>query len=140
MSFADRLIVMRNGKIEQDGSPEAVYHQPKTAFVAHFLGKTNLISAHAKDGHADTPFGRLKVSGQGNLKLSIRPEQLCFADSGLAVQILAREFKGHDLSFSVQSQHSPNLELLVHTDAQCRLQVGDHAHLQLRGEAVVVGL
>ncbi|MCH1927185.1 ABC transporter ATP-binding protein, partial [Shewanella sp. C31] len=43
LSFADRLGVMRGGRLEQVGTPEEVYLRPKTPFVAQFLGRTNLL-------------------------------------------------------------------------------------------------
>ncbi len=43
MILADRICVMRNGEIIQIGTPEEIYHRPRTAFVAGFIGETNLI-------------------------------------------------------------------------------------------------
>lgn len=43
MILADRICVMRNGEIIQVGSPDEIYYHPKTAFVAGFIGETNLI-------------------------------------------------------------------------------------------------
>jgi len=43
MSLADRLVVMREGRIEQDGAPRAVYEKPGSRYVADFLGRANLI-------------------------------------------------------------------------------------------------
>jgi ABC-type Fe3+/spermidine/putrescine transport system ATPase subunit len=41
MSLADRIIVMNRGRIEQQGTPDEIYMQPRTAFVAAFIGRTN---------------------------------------------------------------------------------------------------
>ena len=78
LSFADRLGVMKDGSLEQIGTPEAVYRYPKTAYVADFLGQTNFIHAHVENGRAQTQFGRVKVNGEasGDVLLSIRPECL----------------------------------------------------------------
>ncbi|MGW3954579.1 ABC transporter ATP-binding protein [Streptomyces sp. NPDC004752] len=43
LALADRLVVMRDGRIEQDGPPEQVYQQPATRFVASFLGSMNIL-------------------------------------------------------------------------------------------------
>ena len=43
MSMSDKIIVMNQGKIEQSGSPEEIYHDPVTKFVAGFIGKSNWI-------------------------------------------------------------------------------------------------
>ncbi len=58
LSFAERLGVMKNGTVEQIGTPETVYQHPKTAYVADFLGQTNFINAYVKNGIAETPFGQ----------------------------------------------------------------------------------
>jgi putative spermidine/putrescine transport system ATP-binding protein len=44
LSLSDRIVVMRDGRIEQDGPPEAVYHRPATPFVAGFMGWQNLLA------------------------------------------------------------------------------------------------
>src|SRR5690606_31858259 len=45
MAISDRVVVMRNGVIEQDGSPTDIYARPRTAFVAEFMGKANILKA-----------------------------------------------------------------------------------------------
>ena len=83
MSFSDRLIVMRAGHIEQDDAPERVYRQPATAFVASFLGRTNLIPGRAEDGLVQTASAseqglqgdveRCEVAGLGHMALLSHP-------------------------------------------------------------------
>lgn len=48
MAIADRIVVMKAGKIEQIGSPSQVYKNPKTDFVANFTGISNMIITHGK--------------------------------------------------------------------------------------------
>ncbi|NEP16311.1 MAG: ABC transporter ATP-binding protein [Leptolyngbya sp. SIO4C1] len=48
LSLSDRIAVMRAGQIEQVGSPSEIYEQPNTAFVADFIGETNLLSGKAE--------------------------------------------------------------------------------------------
>jgi len=50
LSFADRLGVMRGGRLLQVGTPEEVYLRPKTPFVAQFLGRTNLLPGRGRGG------------------------------------------------------------------------------------------
>jgi sulfate transport system ATP-binding protein len=47
MEIADRVVVMRNGRIEQVGTPDEVYHSPATPFVYEFLGDVNRFGDHA---------------------------------------------------------------------------------------------
>lgn len=130
LSFAERLGVMKEGTLEQVGTPETVYRHPKTAYVADFLGQTNFIHAHVKHGYAQTPFGRVKVEGEavGKALLSIRPECLKMWasdswNSGAKIgRIVGQAFKGHDYTHrvEVEGQH-----YFVQTDYNCPFQIGD---------------
>jgi len=82
MTVSDRIAVMREGQVVQVGSPEEVYAEPKTRFVAEFLGTANLIPAKKSGSGAETPLGHLQVArllpwSEGTL--AIRPErvQIC---------------------------------------------------------------
>jgi iron(III) transport system ATP-binding protein len=138
MAFADRLIVMRDGRIEQEGSPERVYAQPRTAFVANFLGRTNLIPGRATGMSCKTIFGEITLESPANgpIMLSIRPEDLKFAETnGLNATVIAREFKGHDITYALESD---GLQLIVQTDHTCALNVGDYTQVRLEGPAIPV--
>ncbi len=82
LSIADRIVVMRGGRIEQDGSPEAVFGAPRSRFVAEFMGVTNLLSGTVEgpgtfrldDGNAFRVPGA--VAGRGTTVLAIRPERV----------------------------------------------------------------
>ncbi len=86
LSMADRLAVMRAGKIVQVDTPVGAYRRPKSRFVAEFLGETNLIPAtivgrRGDDIELDSPAGRLIAQSNGlmlsdlkNVVCSIRPE------------------------------------------------------------------
>ncbi|MGH8635306.1 MAG: putative 2-aminoethylphosphonate ABC transporter ATP-binding protein [Burkholderiales bacterium] len=62
LSMADRIVVMNNGTIEQVGTPDQVYLDPASPFVADFVGKTNLLPATLVDG-AGLRIGTLVLSG-----------------------------------------------------------------------------
>jgi iron(III) transport system ATP-binding protein len=141
MSFADQLLVMRDGRLEQSGAPELVYAQPRTAFVASFLGKTNLIPARVKNGAAETPFGliRLNAPSDGAAMLSLRPEDLEFADleatGAVSAEILTREFKGHDVTYTVRAQQ---LTLIVQLSSPAPWQVGERVAVRMIGQPTMV--
>ena len=135
LSFAERLAVMKDGTVEQIGTPEAVYRHPETAYVADFLGQTNFVNAYVKDGIAETPFGRVEVEGAatGEMLLSIRPECLTMIapDVGSAGtkdgRIVGQAFKGHDFTYRVEVDGE---FYLVQTDYRCPFQVGDTVQLK----------
>ncbi|MBC8108822.1 MAG: ABC transporter ATP-binding protein [Anaerolineae bacterium] len=93
LSVADRIAVMKDGKLMQVGSPGELYHRPTSAFVAAFLGGTNLLSGRiVEQNHEtasiDTSAGRVIAKLNSPLQtsqdviLSIRPEQLQFVRNG----------------------------------------------------------
>lgn len=142
LSFAERVAVMNNGTIEQIGTPEDVYRQPKTVYVANFLGKTNIIETDIRDGVAETPFGLLEIDypNATDILLSIRPEHFTIekhisdsSDRNFG-RIIAREFKGHDFTYRVEADGKP---YFVQTDYQQHFQVGDMVILKPI-EAVVI--
>lgn len=141
LSFADRIAVMRSGKIEQIGTPREIYHQPKTPFVAQFLGRTNIITGQATGNVATTLLGPVTLSKthHGPVMLSIRPEHLTLAAPDRqhpTGEIISCEFKGHDLTYQVRVG---NELLLVHTDYTSPQRAGEYVRLVAREKAVVLG-
>ncbi len=140
LSFADRLGVLRGGRLEQVGTPEEVYLRPKTPFVAQFLGRTNLIPGEAKGRYAETCLGRVPLAtpAQGPVLLSLRPEALDLVPWGEGEalgQVVAREFKGHDLTYRVRVG---NREILVQEGPGCPFRPGDRVGIRVVGEGVAL--
>ena len=82
MTMADRVILLKNGRVEQDAPPAELYARPATAFAARFVGTPpmNLL-------HLDEVRGRL---------IGVRPEDVRLADTGMPARVLAVEFLGPD--------------------------------------------
>ena len=140
LSFADRIGVMRHGRVVQAGEPQQVYSHPQSAFVAQFLGRTNLIEGDAQGPHAATAIGQvcLCCAAQGPVLLSVRPEhlRLTIPQPGQAVgHVVAREFKGHDLTFRVACGER---QYIVQTDYNCPFQIGQTVGLLHTEPAVAV--
>jgi spermidine/putrescine transport system ATP-binding protein len=87
LTMSDRIAVMSEGRIEQVGTPREVYEEPATAYVADFLGVSNLMDGSARgsagDGRCRVRLGEFEVlAGQGEedalgeVKLVIRPERV----------------------------------------------------------------
>jgi spermidine/putrescine transport system ATP-binding protein len=79
MTMADQIAVMDAGHIEQLGTPTELYETPMTAFVAGFLGVSNLIDGTARDGVVETRGGlRLQTSNgaSGRVQVGVRPEKI----------------------------------------------------------------
>jgi len=103
LSLADRVAVMSAGRIEQVGTPEAVYASPATRWVASFLGEVDLLRGDARDGAVSTPFAILPASREmsGRVDVLLRPESVNIEVLGaprdaLDAVVVEREYFGHD--------------------------------------------
>ncbi|HEU4972085.1 MAG TPA: ABC transporter ATP-binding protein, partial [Gaiellaceae bacterium] len=81
LTMSDRLAVMSSGKVEQLGAPRDVYEHPETAFVADFLGVSNLMRGRVVDGRRVDVGGVTLSAAQGEahagvVRLTIRPERV----------------------------------------------------------------
>jgi sulfate transport system ATP-binding protein len=86
---ADRIVVMNQGHVEQNGTPAEVFEHPANAFVMDFLGNVNVFQAQLKDGRVllgdvEVPVGRTAViqpAGNGTADVYVRPHELDLAKS-----------------------------------------------------------
>jgi spermidine/putrescine transport system ATP-binding protein len=96
LTMSDRLAVMSNGRVEQVGPPKEVYEEPSTAYVADFLGVSNLMDAAAygpteggcriRVGEFDLVAGQGEPDAHGEVKISIRPERVDLEPTGTTGQ------------------------------------------------------
>jgi iron(III) transport system ATP-binding protein len=89
LSMADRIVVMRDGVIEQVGTPHEVYERPATPFVADFVGKVNVLPATAlgggrfRAGEVELQCRDAESFAAGDaVRLYLRPEDRCSGDRG----------------------------------------------------------
>jgi iron(III) transport system ATP-binding protein len=112
LSMSDRLALLNQGRIVQEGAPREVYLQPADAFAASFLGRTNLLEAQvvAKDV-AETRSGRLRcvlpdgVGVGAKVTLGFRPESVELAPDqpgdGLRGKVVSASFVGEAVEYQV---------------------------------------
>ncbi|MFJ8086108.1 ABC transporter ATP-binding protein [Streptomyces sp. NPDC096205] len=140
-ALADRVVVMREGRIAQSGTPLEVWQRPADEFVARFLGFDNVVAATVTAGAADTPWGKLPVpegSPQGARPVLVRPAgvRLVPVADGLRCTVTARTFKGTHVAVHLQPEDAPRLE------AACALrdapEVGAAVGVEFEAEEVVV--
>ncbi len=138
LSLADRIIVMRAGRIEQIGAPAEIYHRPASAFVARFVGDANLLRGVRAGAAAQTELGLVPISGSdapdgAALSLLIRPDQVLLHPPGDAVgpvvRIERREYYGHDQVVRVSLPSGIRLDARLQTDATWR--EGDRAVVEI---------
>lgn len=79
MFMADRIAVMRDGRVVQTGTPDDLYCRPRDGYVAELFGEVNRLTGVVGDGTVDTPLGTLRADGltdRSAVEILIRPEAL----------------------------------------------------------------
>lgn len=93
LSMSDRIVILKDGRIQQQGKPKALYSKPKTPFVADFLGKSNFIDVQivksSKSKVTCTAGGETLVFATeqeyevgSKHRIAIRPERIRVAEAG----------------------------------------------------------
>ncbi len=131
MSIADKVSVIRQGRIVQTDNPQKIYTFPVNTYVADFFGKTNYIKAKVSPEGYKTAMGIIKTKSPlpadiKDVLLSIRPEEFttckekndCFYGS-----IVKERFMGEykELTCKVENPSGENTEIIIYTipNAQC---------------------
>jgi len=139
MVIADRIVVMKDGKIEQIGSARQIYHSPTSRFVAGFVGTTNLIAGTVAKKN-QTGFRLTTKSGVslklkatesddvpdigGRVSVSVRPEAIAMgrerieaAENVYRGRIMAKTFLGNFYDYRVQiAQETLRVQTPSHQD------------------------
>ena len=101
LSVADRVVVLRAGRVVQAGTPAGVYREPADEWVAGFVGDAVLLPAVVEEGTARTALGTVPVAGAtaaGPVTVLVRPEQvrLTSGPGAATATVLRHDFHGHD--------------------------------------------
>ncbi len=128
--MADRIYLMRAGKIVQSGPPQELYYRPADLFVASFFSRVNEIRGVVQDGHVESPVGRLCAPDQkegARVVVTFRPEAVNlshvradqpdglnvevqdthFLGTGWVVHVLVKDAEGRDVKLSVRLHGRP---------------------------------
>jgi spermidine/putrescine transport system ATP-binding protein len=141
MTMADSIAVMNAGRIEQLGDPATLYEQPRSTFVANFLGQSNLVWARVNPGGTDAVVTvrahdtDLEVSrehlpdGVRDVWLGVRPEKLRLGESGgpnhLRGVVRDVSFSGVATQYSVAMPWGQELIVVQQNDGSARARLGE---------------
>ncbi len=112
LAMADRMMIMKDGKVEQAGTPQEIFLHPKTPFAATFVGKYNLIRGtwERDTFYEENSLACWKDRGiRPELKklgiFPLRPDQLAIAKKGNGIpgKIINRQYCGREIHYSVES-------------------------------------
>ncbi|HET7794565.1 MAG TPA: sn-glycerol-3-phosphate ABC transporter ATP-binding protein UgpC [Rhizobacter sp.] len=138
MTLGDRIAVMKDGMVQQFGSPDDIYSRPATRFVAEFIGSPamNMLQAEVAgrglsvSGQAialdDATAQALQAAAPTACVLGVRPECVRLADTGLAGRLTLLEPTGPDTYAFVDTALGP---LVLRTGGRVPHQVGDAVHV-----------
>ena len=145
MVTSDRIAVMNHSRIEQIARPRELYDEPKTRFVAGFIGRTNFIEG-TSDGHRISFDGfavpcaafERDVPSRGKVVFSVRPHSMRLSQTPAAergrtsvgVIVLERVFLGEHWDYIVRPRDGAS-SLRVMTSPADDIQVGTNAWLEL---------
>jgi iron(III) transport system ATP-binding protein len=103
LSIADRLVVLRDGRVEQEGTPEQVYLRPRSRWVAEFVGEADVLPGRVTAGVVECELGRFDAHDgpEGAVDVVIRPEDVELEHSGttnghVEAVVLDHRSYGHD--------------------------------------------
>ncbi|WP_322998519.1 ABC transporter ATP-binding protein [Castellaniella sp.] len=130
LMLADTVVCMNNGTIEQVGSPQTLYREPKTRFVADFIGLSNLLSADWLRAHTPDILNQIPAPAQApEALLCIRPEHIqVHADAAGPAVIQSITFLGNLCRMTLRWG---DRELLAEQHAGTAQREGDRVRLSI---------
>lgn len=139
MSIANELVVMRAGRVEQSGPPEAVYSRPASRWSAEFLGAADVVPGVAAGGSVTCELGRFPAAPElaGPVEVVVRPEAVAIElDAGVPATVVGRAFYGHDQL--VRLELASGLVVQSRVGGTAGWRPGDEVHLRVAGPVSVL--
>jgi sn-glycerol 3-phosphate transport system ATP-binding protein len=138
MSMADQVILLKDGRIEQDAAPAEIYERPATVFAARFIGTPpmNIVKLTTLAGGADTVRAALAAFGPETL-VGVRPEHIRFAANGdapkMAASVASVEYLGAD---SIVDCRLGDEMVTVRVAGQSALLPGERVGIEFEAQAL----
>ena len=143
LTMSDRIVVMNNGRVEQDGTPEELYFHPTSRFVAEFIGETNLLDGKVKgvegkdvimDWHGNTLRGHAPggaprsgdmVTASVRLeKLVLHPKQPAEVNAVLG-RVVGKTFLGSRMAVDLRVEDANGAMLKAYVDNETGRAIGE---------------
>lgn len=147
LAVSDRIVVMKDGVIAQDGTPRELYEAPASEFIADFIGEANVIDCEVLA--VDTGQARVRISDQqltlparnaapGPARLAVRPNAFGVSQDGkgLAGKVLSSAYLGDHIEYEVDS--IAGRLFVVDSENKTAAPVGTNIRLQLRSGGIAL--
>jgi putative spermidine/putrescine transport system ATP-binding protein len=147
LAMADRVGVMRAGRLEQIAAPSELYTSPASQFVAEFVGLTNRVDVDVRDGEAHFGSASMLPVLEGSVSdgpgvALIRPESVMIArpndGGGGDGVVVTSSFLGAILRITVDTDQGNHFTAQLPRTQVSRLQPGDRVDVTIRPDAVLV--
>ncbi len=138
-SLADRIALMRDGAVVQEGTSEELYFAPTSRWAAEFVGAGNVLTGRVVDGRVETRIGAFAANGasaEEAANVLVRPELLELEpDPAGEAEVVGREFRGHDVFYRVLLD---GVELVSHRPSTEVVPLGARVTIRLHDGRVSV--
>ena len=156
MTLGDRIVIMRDGYIQQIGTPQEVFNNPRNLFVAGFIGTPQMNFFDAKLSREGDKFfvelGGFKVEldaekearlAANNVQsqeviLGVRPEHTVVAESGIAAKVDVSEMMGSSVHLHVSAEGKDVIIIVPTIDMKGHYAMGDTVHFAFEGNVAHV--
>ena len=147
MAVSDRIIVMKNAEIAQEGTPQDLYERPASAFIADFIGEANLIdcdvvevngasaSIQVQDSRISLP---ITAAVKGPAKMVLRPHHILLEAKpsvhSIAAEVFYAAYLGNAIHYTLNS--AAGQIFAVCQPVQQPWQIGDSVHISFASEDI----
>ena len=118
-AMADRIAVMHEGRVHQADTPERLYRQPHSRFVAGFVGRAQWVPGDVHGAHVETELGMFVNSSDSSdgtaasVDVLLRPEELQLVpDARGGARVVGREFGGPTVRYTIRLQSDQHLDVV----------------------------
>lgn len=138
LGVADRIVVMKGGRVEQVGTPREVYEGPINRFVAEFVGTNNVLLGTGRGpGGVETALGPVRCAesengaagSEGSQWIALRPEQIEIASEGVTGKVESGSYLGDRWLLTVTREEGKFFVLSGEPPS-----IGAQVHLRVKGE------
>ncbi|MGV2988897.1 ABC transporter ATP-binding protein [Vibrio sp. E150_011] len=139
LAVSDKVVVMKDGKIEQIGTPEELYRQPNSRFVADFIGDANLIRGKIGQGRffAGDWSVEIEADDETDAVVSIRPELILISRQrgDLKGRVLSATYLGSKMEYEIETSFGPLLVTQPSHDE--RVAVSNDVYLHINTQHLI---
>ena len=147
LAISDKIVVMKDGEIQQIGTPREIYQYPENTFVANFVGQTNILEGiMGEDDTIITPFASIKCyhthgfKAGSRVKISVRPDSFEVHPEGeLEGRLLSTVYGGDTIDAVVEiTKGSLTQKIQIHIHPEKEYKIGEVVKIKVLPNFVAV--